>query len=243
MTPLRTWSFFALAISVAAVCVRLGFWQLARLQEQRNLNAAISSKLGEPQVELRGSEFIPADLAYRRARVRGIFDADHEIILRPRARNGLPGAHLVTPLQIENSGDAILVDRGWIPDALSTQQERKLYHLVGTVELEGILLPSQAAPGFSLIANPTTEEGGAPADVWRTLEIEAIQSQLPYRVLPFYMALNDPPLPAQDQPIPDLEIDLSEGPHLGYAIQWFAFAAIGLGGGGYWVYRQTRLQG
>jgi surfeit locus 1 family protein len=59
------------------------------------------------------------------------------------------------------------------------------------------------------------------------VDIPAIQAQVPYELLPVYL-LQVPPegnatqLPYRAEP----EVDLSDGPHLGYAIQWFIFSLI-----------------
>jgi surfeit locus 1 family protein len=53
-----------------------------------------------------------------------------------------------------------------------------------------------------------------------------IAAQIPYPVLPVYVQPkpdpNDttPPIPFQP------EVEITEGPHMGYALQWFTFAAI-----------------
>jgi len=66
---------------------------------------------------------------------------------------------------------------------------------------------------------------------------------LPYELLPFYIVESsstegndtNPALPYH-QP---REVDLSEGPHLSYAIQWFLFSLILIGG--YIAYVNNRL--
>jgi surfeit locus 1 family protein len=66
-----------------------------------------------------------------------------------------------------------------------------------------------------------------PQQQWYRIDVEAIQQQMPYRLLPFFL-LQTPPDEVQDV-LPyrvAAEIDLSEGPHMGYAIQWFLFAAV-----------------
>ena len=68
-------------------------------------------------------------------------------------------------------------------------------------------------------------------DAWYRVDIPRIQEQVPYPLLPVF--LEEEPAagePARRFPRPDPDIELSEGPHLGYAIQWFAFAGILLGG-------------
>ncbi len=65
---------------------------------------------------------------------------------------------------------------------------------------------------------------------------------MPFPVLPIYVQpnvdpnLTDPPIPSQDQ------LDLSDGPHMSYAIQWFSFAAIMLVGYPFYVRKQEKEQ-
>ena len=48
---------------------------------------------------------------------------------------------------------------------------------------------------------------------------------LPYRLLPLYLEEEGAPGgPVRWLPRPDPDLQLSEGPHLFYSIQWFAFA-------------------
>ena len=62
---------------------------------------------------------------------------------------------------------------------------------------------------------------------WYRVDIAAIQPQMPYKLLPIYV-LQAP----EDNLVPPFrrapDIDLSEGSHLGYALQWFTFS-LGLG--------------
>jgi surfeit locus 1 family protein len=72
------------------------------------------------------------------------------------------------------------------------------------------------------IAPPETLE-------WFRLDIEQIQSQIPYQLLPIYIVewTEDVGTNTADLPVPiEREIDLSEGSHLSYAIQWFIFSLI-----------------
>jgi surfeit locus 1 family protein len=77
-----------------------------------------------------------------------------------------------------------------------------------------------------------------PQREWYRVDVEAIAAQLPYEVLPIYVKQAPSSEGSESNEVPpyrsELEPDLSEGPHLGYAIQWFIFAAIlGVGYIGY----------
>lgn len=232
LTP-RQWLFAALFVTVAAVCVRLGFWQLDRLAQRRATNARIEAQMAAEPIRLTGANVSVPDIEYRRVVARGVFDPAHSIALANRARNDEPGVHLVTPFRLDGTAQAVLVDRGWIPAVDSARPAWAHYDVSGTLEITGIARASRPEPGWSLLADPTRGPGAAPLDSWRVLNIDAIQTQVPYRVLPVAIEVTGDPQPGS--PWPDPDIDLTDGPHLSYAVQWFSFAAIALVGGGLWL--------
>src|SRR5215217_2504887 len=106
-----------LVIAAAAVMVRLGIWQLDRLAQRRAFNARVLAQIDQPVLDLSG-EALGADLAnmeYRKVKVTGEYDFSQEVALRNQAMNGQWGVHLITPLRIAGTDQAVLVDRGWIP--------------------------------------------------------------------------------------------------------------------------------
>ncbi|HSR48474.1 MAG TPA: SURF1 family protein [Anaerolineales bacterium] len=235
----RRWGFFALAMILGVVCVRLGFWQLDRLGQRREQNAAIEARLAEPSIRLPDDLAEVDDLAYRRARVRGTFDASGEIYLTNRSLDEIAGVHIVTPLVLEGREDVLLVDRGWISDPDYRTRSAESWSAEGIVEIAGVLMPSQREPGLSFFADPIPAPGEPPLSEWRALYIPGIRQQLSAPVLDaFLMQESDSGDP--ELPIPAPELDLSEGPHLSYALQWFAFAGTAIVGGAYWI-RRTRV--
>lgn len=233
----RYWVFLITAVGVAAACVRLGFWQLSRLDQRRQSNDLVRSQMVLPPIEL-GEADIPDDLAaYRHVVATGTLDSSRQVILLNRSYNDEPGNHLITPLLLTSSGPAILVDRGWIPYGDGEESDLSGLEPAGKVQIRGILRASQPEPGWSILADPPSE--GEWRRSWRNLNLERLQSQYPYSILPVYLAQTDP-LEGADLPRPDATIDLSAGPHLSYAVQWFAFALIALVGGGIWLRGRIR---
>jgi surfeit locus 1 family protein len=200
--------------------------------------AEIQARLALPAIDLRGVGREAESLLYRRAYARGVFDMTNEVVLLNRSRDDVPGVHLITPLQLEGSDVGILVDRGWIPVEKNTPEGRAGYAIEGPIEVGGVIREAQAEPRFTFLADRTPAPGALPLREWRVLNVEGIQGQVPYPLLPYFLELDE--APAGAQPIPDPEIDLSDGPHLSYAIQWFAFAATAFFGGGTWAYRKVR---
>ena len=230
------WAFAALTVLVGAVCILLGLWQLDRLEERRQRNRAIQTQLDQPIVDLSAGLDPAQELTYRRLRARGTFDAAHEIMLSNRSYSGQAGVHVITPLKINGADSAILVDRGWIPASQAGAGERLAFRLEGTLEVTGIGRPSQSEPSIALLADPTAGPDSAPLLQWRFLHLPSIQQQVPYELLPVVLEATET-IGEQTLPKPQTEVDLSEGSHLSYAIQWFAFAAISFLGGAAWLLR------
>jgi len=235
--PVRRWSFFALAIVVGLACVRLGIWQLDRLADRRAQNAAMLAQLNLPALSLPEDLDGPQDLAFRRAAARGTFDPSQEIYLSGRSRDGVAGVHVVTPLHLDGSDQTLLVDRGWIPDPVYRTESQDTWSIEGPIELSGVLLPTQPEPSLAVLADRLPGPGEPRLRSWRALSIPGIRAQLPYPILDLYLMQESSPA-ADGAPEPTPELDLSEGPHLGYAIQWFAFAAIAFVGGILWRRRR-----
>ncbi len=238
MARSRTRSILLLlvALSVAGVCVRLGIWQLHRLATRRAFNAAV----------LTGTSSSPApvaalahgtDAAYRRAEATGRYDPAREVIFYGRSNaDGDPGNEVLTPLLLDDGG-AILVDRGWIPfDANQPVPVAGAGAAPdGTVIVTGVLFPPDSS---------TAPAAGATSVTYvRHVDLVQIGAQLPYRLLPYYLLLQEQ-APAQTEglPSPAPLPELSEGPHLSYAIQWFTFAGIAILGYGLLLHRDLRAK-
>jgi cytochrome oxidase assembly protein ShyY1 len=221
---------------VAAVCVALGLWQLARLEQKRDLNASIRAGLAAAPLSVEGAipaDASPDDLRYRRARATGTFDVEHEAVLYGRTQAGRAGNHLLTPLVLTD-GSAIVVDRGWVPIAMDDPPVVGARPPSGTVTVDGFLLASEGdLPGAD------TDRGPEVRTLAR-LDLSALQAQLPYRIAPVYLLLREQTPPQGDLPAPTPLPELSEGPHLSYAFQWFCFGAIALIGGVILVRRDRR---
>ena len=218
MSPLaRRLTLFALVL-VAAVFVRLGFWQLSRLGERRAANRAAAAARAEPPRELGvGADWTAAELNERWVEATGEFDHSHEVILRGQAFQGTPGVLVVTPLRSAAGDSAVLVLRGFVPSADAVRAEIDSLQEPGQVRVRG-LATSIASGGGQPV-----EHGGR--TTWARLDLEALRARLPYPVLPVLLRqAPDSGLPTMPRRIPPPE--LSEGPHLSYAIQWFAFAVM-----------------
>jgi cytochrome oxidase assembly protein ShyY1 len=208
-----------LAVVVAATCVGLGLWQLRRLEERRDLNATILGRRSAAPISIDDASS-GAGEPYRRAAARGTYDLEREVLLYGRTLDGEAGHQVVTPLILADGG-AILVVRGWVPFAMQTVPVRGAAPPADGVGVSGSLIPDEGD------GSTTPDTDG----VIRVLDVVGIASTLPYDVFPLPLRLIEqtPPQPGSlPTPVPSPE--LSEGPHLSYAIQWFAFAVVAVAG-------------
>ncbi len=227
---------------VAGVCVRLGFWQLDRLEQRRERNAALEQAVERPPIVLRGATLsqisrAPEAFLNRRVTVRGVYDVGQDIVLRGRSREGQPGVHLVTPLRLRDSDTAVLVNRGWAASPDAATVEPTLFAEPGPQQLVGLL---QALPaGVNAGGTPAASAGRSGQSTYARLDLPTLQARLPYPVAPFYIQQLEPSAPSDHGPdrVPLPELD--EGSHLSYAVQWFSFAAIALVGFAIVVLRRT----
>jgi surfeit locus 1 family protein len=220
------------AVVVAAVCVRLGIWQLDRLDQRRARNAAIISATALPPIELRGDSLAavmrhPDAYHYRRVVVEGSYDTAGDFLLRGRAMAGRPGVHVVTPLRIAGTDTAVLVLRGWLPSPDAATADPRPYAEPGVKEVAGIIQTVQTEGG----AIPMREKvNGTTIATYQRIDPRVLRPTIPYPILPVYLQILPTPAaaaaPLARVPLPPLD----EGPHLGYAIQWFGFAAVAIFG-------------
>ena len=101
-----------LVIAALAVLIRLGFWQLDRLSQRREANSKIIFQMEQSPVLLSGQALAMdlSEMEYRRVVVEGVYDHAHQVVLMNQVFQDQYGAHLLTPLRVRGSDQAILID-------------------------------------------------------------------------------------------------------------------------------------
>lgn len=210
---------------LAALFVRLGLWQLSRLEERRAENSNVEARLADEPVPLDDllgdADGDLSALEYRRAIAEGEWDDSNEVLIRSQVELGTAGFHVITPL-LTGDDEAVLVNRGWVPLTMDSPPIFDAVPPSGLVEIEGWVHLTETRPSLG------AEEPEGDLDVFNRVDIDRIGSQLPYDVAPVYLVLT-----GEDDQLP-IEVDTpdfsDEGPHLAYAIQWFGFAMVGVVG-------------
>ena len=226
----RSIVFCGFAVLAAALFVRLGFWQLARLRAKVQRNAVIAAQQRTQPVEF---DSLPADTTaarYRRATLRGRFEYDDELVVSGRTNRGSPGVELVTPVRVGGTDTVVLVNRGWVysPNGATVDRarwrERDSATVTGYVELY-----APDGPPSPAAADPR---------IVRRLSRRQAASRIPAPLAPYYLVATGDT--ASSRPVRREMPALTEGSHRGYAIQWFSFAAIAIIGAVVVIRRERR---
>ncbi len=221
----------ALTLVASAVCVLLGFWQLDRRETKQAKIAVVAGNWDAPPLALDEALGAPDEPfrevdEYRPATVTGTYDEGATLLVRNRPLDGTYGYYVLVPLVLtgEDTGRTLVVNRGWIPSGESGRAPDSVpAPPSGTVEAIVRLRAPEPGDGRdapqgqvqrielagSVSAAVSAEGvGGAPGLVTRAYGLLASEEPRP-QISPVLL------------PRPDAD----PGPHLGYSIQWFVFAA------------------
>jgi cytochrome oxidase assembly protein ShyY1 len=212
-------------LAAAAVCARLGAWQLDRAQvrgakaEDRHvaeLVAAPPVPLADvltPQTSFRG------DMVSRKVSVTGTYDAAGQVLVGDRAHDGVTGYLVVTPLR-EAGGAVLPVVRGWV----ATPSDADVPP-AGDVALVGYLQASEQA-GEGVRLSDGSASGGR-ADAVSSAELLNVWGGPIYTGY-LVVASSDP---AQSDALALLDPPRKPGAglnlqNLAYAAQWWLFGGF-----------------
>lgn len=211
------------ALATLALTVRLGLWQLDRaaqktaVQEARlqQMHAAplSASDLPTTAEQARAAE-------HRTAVLKGRWLGKHTIYLDNRPMAARAGFHVLTPLALED-GRLLLVQRGWWPrDVADRSRVDAPPAPEGVVQVLGrvALAPSRLFELAPETAGP----------IRQNLDLDAYASEMRFKLLPWVLVqLEEAAQPVGDGLLrqwPEPAADVHK--HHGYALQWFALAAL-----------------
>lgn len=212
------------AASLVILFITLGFWQLQRHEQRSDRNETVTERTAEPSAPLdellAGTDDVD-DLRYRSTTVSGTYEAGAGVLIDNRSHDGLPGAWIVTPLRLDD-GSVVAVNRGFQGFDSGTIDPPAPPE--GRVAIEATVLP-WVERDCGIRTDDTGEPVGAAC-----LNREAVEGAVGESVLPVVLQrVSSTPADADvlvAVPLPELDA----GPHRSYAVQWFIFATIGLGG-------------
>lgn len=230
--------FHLLVVGAIALTVNLGFWQLRRLDDKHERNARIEQRIDQVPVDLAdvvpeplgATDGAPTDAEWRPITASGVYEPENAVSILNRSQDGAAGDMVVTPLRLHD-GRLLLVERGFVPLGVDAADAPS-----GEVTVTGRLRASQQhRPGQ--LSDPATGE----LDAVLRFDIPRLAQQLDGPVVPMYIELTaSTPTEGTPFPAPVTRPELTNGPHLSYAGQWFIFSLAVAAG---WVLAVRRSVG
>jgi surfeit locus 1 family protein len=231
----RSIASLLLAVTLAAVFVRLGLWQWHRGLDREAEWSRFAS--GAAKVIDLGGRSVTEVPLYQRVRVSGELDGRHQFLLDNRTFHGRAGFEVLTPLA-RGTPPQLLVDRGWVPfGGVRTQLPDVGLEAAGPVTLIGRIAalpsaglasghaaPAPTAPWPKVTSFPSTEELAAALGKPLSARILLLDPEAPYG---FERDWQPPGLPPMR--------------HFGYAFQWWIFAGLAIAA--WFILRRQRHQG
>lgn len=212
--PFWIFSHFFVAAMVVLM-VNLGFWQLRRLDERQALNARVAEVIDQQAVALTTAGDIDDLDEYHRVTVSGSWlDGDFVRIIN-RSQDGLAGEYVVGLLEFDD-GSVLVVNRGFV----TLTDERPVPVPAGQVEFDGWVRPS-------IGRNPFGPQDTGDTNLMPSLDTEGVAERLG-RDVPSQWVQAAPAPEQSVSPVPE-PVPLppvNDGPHLGYAVQWFTFSLL-----------------
>ena len=210
------------AFALAALCVRLGFWQWHRMEHKQHLQAVIEKNLSAKPVALgsvvRPGTTVTEDDEWLRVRVTGRFDPSRQVTVKFTTRDGKPGADVVAPFVLDG-GKAIHVDRGWMATTNTNERPTNLpAPPPGRVTIEGWLRPDNQAGDDAV----TPSDGQV-----RAIASHGLQKNVGRDLLPGFVNLQEPTSAGL---APEPRPHVSRALNFFYALQWWFFAGLALVG-------------
>jgi len=207
-----------------ALLVGLGVWQLQRLEWKEGVIARIEARTERKPLSLeRALELVRErpNPDYYPVRVEGRFHHDRERYLYALSLEGEPGWHVITPLETVN-GQVVLVDRGFVPDALRDPATRPQGQIDEVVDVTGLIRSPEGPSTFIPENEPERNQ-------WFSRDLAAMsRSMFPgatVQVAPVFLEAREGDVPGGWPLGGQTRLTLVNN-HLQYTLTWFSLAGV-----------------
>ncbi len=217
--PRIRWIPFIATALLVTLGIALGNWQTRRAEEKLAIEQAIKAR--SQYVPLNAANLKPGEQPeeFRRVIAEGEFLANWPLYLENRPHGAQSGFHLLMPLRLVDSGDVVLVARGWFPrDPVDRTRLPEVPVPPGRQRIEGSVRSHVAR--VMQLGDATDIKPGA---ILQNIEPAAfaIASSLRTQAFIIEQLTDTHDGLVRDWPAPSAGVDK----HRGYAFQWYALAA------------------
>ena len=222
LRSLRFWLLTFTALVVAVSTFSLGQWQLRRADQKETLHAAVEAQKELPALDNRAlaATKTVADQMHKMVVFKGEWQARHTVYLDNRPMNGKSGFWVFTPLMLQDTGQVILVRRGWAPRNFN---DRALLPDVQT-PIDVVTVAGRIAPPPSKLYEFKGEDAGR---LRQNIDLTAFRQETGLPLLEASLLQTGGPSEGllREWAAPSLGVDK----HYGYAFQWFGLFVLVIG--------------
>lgn len=212
------WALFKsfIALLLVIFCLWGSQWQYHRGVDRHARNALIEERISNSPIELSMTTERLSDYEWQTVSTSGTFDTEKQILLRNRYHDGKYGYEVLTLFR-SNDNKSFWVDRGWVQAGATATTPPIVTALPkGEVKISGRLRLDSSLPRGSFFAVPGNGQG-------LVSELNA-QSQL--NTEKFYIDLLSGSETSLTPKVTAQLPELSDGPHMAYALQWIFFGGL-----------------
>ena len=208
-------------ILLLSLLISLGYWQLSRANEKKQVMELRDFRAKAPPVLLSANfESVLEKIDYRAVLVRGHYDNNHQFLIDNQIVNGKAGFFVMTPFILEQSNKAVLVNRGWI---IANANRSILPVIEFSSDVKELMGHINHFPSVGLkLAGAEIPTQGWPSIV-QVAEVEALTKKLGYALFGFQLLLDKNQSNGYYREWQQSKIIPPEK-HQAYAAQWFGLA-------------------
>jgi len=205
-----------MALVLVLLCLWAAQWQYQRGFDRHARNTLIQEQSQLPAIDINDLGANIQEFEWRQISLQGSFDDSNQILLRNRYNDGVYGFEQLTLFLFD--GKKIWVDRGWIkagsdatiPPKLQPTQEQQV-NITGRLRLDSSLPQGK----FFAVTNDANRNLVSQLDARKGVQTEE-----------FYVDLISSSDTTMNPDVPVELPELSDGPHMAYALQWVFFAGL-----------------
>jgi surfeit locus 1 family protein len=211
------WKMSVLVIFTLFLFIRLGFWQLQRADEKKQMLRAHQAHAQQTPVFWEPTHKLPSQ--YQQIRVQGHF-ISKVLLLDNQHYHHKFGFHALSPLMLAN-GNVVLVDRGWLVGDVTRQLLPQVDTPTGLITLQGsVYYPSTKNWRLGQLL----EKEQANLVVIELVDTKLIGQFLHKSLYPFIIRLDEKEAGGfvREWAI----VAMPPQRHYAYALQWFVMAFV-----------------
>ncbi len=219
----KRWLVLSAAVMGVAITFSLGLWQLGRASEKIALQDKRTEQSGKKALDGRSLRSGPevaaehSDLIHRSMVITGRWLPTFTVYLDNRQMNAKPGFFVLTPLQIESTGEVLVVQRGWAQRSFT---DRTALPPVQTPD-ELVQVQGHLAPWPSRLYDFGGTESGP---IRQNLDLTAYRQETGLKVLEVTLLQSGGPSEGLLREWPVVASGVEK--HHGYAFQWFGLSGL-----------------